>query len=86
MVKIIGIAGSLREGSYSQQALKIAAQKVADLGAEVEIVDLRSLHLPFCDGGDDYSAYPGVAKLSQIVKNRSEIISLRSDNLQFFTA
>ncbi len=74
MVRIVGIAGSLREGSYTQQALKIAAQKVADLGAEVKIVDLRSLHLPFCDGGDDYSAYPDVAKLSQIVKAADGLI------------
>lgn len=74
MVKIVGIAGSLREGSYSQQALKIAAQKVAGLGAEVEIVNLRSLHLPFCDGGDDYSAYPDVAKLSQVVKAADGLI------------
>jgi len=74
MVKIVGIAGSLRAGSYSQQALKIAVQKVADLGAEVEIVDLRSLHLPFCDGGDDYSAYPDVAKLCQTVRAADGLI------------
>lgn len=74
MVKIVGIVGSLRAGSYSQQALKVAAKKVADLGAEVEIVDLRSLHLPFCDGGDDYSAYPDVEKLSQMVKAADGLI------------
>lgn len=74
MVKIVGISGSLREGSYSRQALKVAVQKVAGLGAEVEIVDLRSLHLPFCDGGKDYSAYPDVAKLSQIVQAADGLI------------
>jgi FMN reductase len=74
MVKIVGIAGSLREGSHSQQALKIAAEKVAALGAEVEILDLRSLHLPFCDGGDDYSDYPDVAKLSNAVKAADGLI------------
>jgi len=74
MVRIVGIGGSLRAGSYSQQALKIAVQKAAALGAEVEIIDLRSLHLPFCDGGDDYSAYPDVAKLSQRVKAADGLI------------
>jgi FMN reductase len=74
MMKIVGIAGSLREGSYSQQALAIALQKVAALGAEVEIVDLRSLNLPFCDGGDDYSAYPDVAKLCATVKAADGLI------------
>jgi FMN reductase len=47
--------------------LKIAAQRVAALGAEVEILDLRSLQLPFCDGGDDYPDYPDVEKLRTAV-------------------
>jgi FMN reductase len=54
MVKIVGISGSLREGSYSFQSLNLVTQRLAALGAEVEIVDLRSLNLPFCDGGKDY--------------------------------
>jgi FMN reductase len=74
MVKIVGIAGSLREGSYSQLALKAAARRVEALGAEVEIVDLRSLHLPFCDGGDAYPEYPDVAKLSQAFRAADGII------------
>ncbi len=68
MVKIVGISGSLREGSYGFQSLNLVTQRLVALGAEVEIVDLRSLNLPFCDGGKDYSAYPDVAKLKQIVK------------------
>lgn len=65
MVRIVGIAGSLRPDSYSQRALEIAAQRVAALGAEVEILDLRQLNLPFCDGGDDYADYPDVDRLQQ---------------------
>jgi FMN reductase len=74
MVKIVGMAGSLREGSYSQLLLNAAAKRVEALGAEVEIVDLRSLHLPFCDGGDAYPDYPDVAKLSQIFRSADGII------------
>jgi FMN reductase len=74
MVKIVGIAGSLRSGSYSQQALEIAAQRVKALGAEVEILDLRTMNLPFCDGGDEYSDYPDVARLSQTVKEADGLI------------
>jgi FMN reductase len=74
MVKIVGIAGSLRPGSYSQQALKIAAERVEALGAEVEILDLRSLNLPFCDGGDEYPDYPDVEKLRQAVLEADGII------------
>ncbi len=67
MVKIVGIAGSLRSDSYSQQALRLVAERVKALGAEVEILDLRQLNLPFCDGSDDYPAYPDVAKLRDAV-------------------
>ncbi|MGB3654403.1 MAG: NAD(P)H-dependent oxidoreductase, partial [Rivularia sp. (in: cyanobacteria)] len=41
MVKIVGIAGSLRAESYTHQALALAVQRVEALGAEVEILDLR---------------------------------------------
>lgn len=74
MIKIVGMAGSLREGSYSQRALELVAQRVAALGAEVEILDLRSLTLPFCDGGDEYPDYPDVEKLRQAVLEADGII------------
>ena len=74
MVKIVGISGSLREGSYSSSALNLVAQRLSALGASIEIIDLRSLNLPFCDGGKDYSAYPDVAKLKQIVKESDGLV------------
>lgn len=74
MVKIVGINGSLRAGSYTAQALEVAATRVKALGADMEILDLRTLNLPFCDGGDDYSDYPDVAKLSQTVKEADGLI------------
>ncbi len=74
MVKIVGIAGSLRPDSYSQAALQIAAQKVAALGATVEILDLRQMQLPFCDGGDDYPNYPDVKRLQDTVASADGLI------------
>ncbi|NJL82634.1 MAG: NAD(P)H-dependent oxidoreductase [Chloroflexaceae bacterium] len=74
MVKIVGIAGSLRDSSYSYQALELAAQRVEALGAAVEILDLRDLKLPFCDGGDDYPGYPDVDKLREAVKGADGLI------------
>jgi FMN reductase len=74
MVKIVGIAGSLRPGSYTHKALEVAAQRLQALGAEVELIDLRQLDLPFCDGGDDYPNHPDVAKLSQAVKTADAVI------------
>lgn len=74
MVKIVGIAGSLREKSYSHQALAIASQEAQALGAEVKILDLRQLNLPFCDGSGDYTAYPDVALLQETVKSADGLI------------
>ena len=74
MVKLVGIAGSLRDQSYSHQALAIAAQKAQDLGAEVTILDLRQLNLPFCDGSGDYSSHPDVTLLQQTVKSSDGLI------------
>ncbi|MDX2097837.1 MAG: NAD(P)H-dependent oxidoreductase [Leptolyngbyaceae cyanobacterium bins.59] len=74
MVKIVGIGGSLRAGSYSQRALETALERIHALGAEVELIDLRLLNLPFCDGGDAYPAYPDVAKLQETVKTADGII------------
>ncbi len=68
MVNIVGIGGSLRDKSYSQLALQVALQRVELLGASVQLLDLREMHLPFCHGGDDYSGYPDVARLQQTVK------------------
>jgi FMN reductase len=74
MVKIVGIAGSLRADSYSQMALKIAAEKVQALGAEVEILDLREMDLPFCNGGDEYPNHPDVQRLQAAFRNADGLI------------
>jgi FMN reductase len=74
MVKIVGIAGSLRPDSYSQVALKVAIQKVQDLGAAVEILDLRQMQLPFCNGGDEYPQYPDVQRLQDAVSSADGLI------------
>ncbi|WP_373542772.1 NADPH-dependent FMN reductase [Chamaesiphon sp.] len=74
MVKIVGIAGSLRPDAYSQIALAIAAQRVQALGAQVEILDLRQMQLPFCDGGTEYPHYPDVKKLQDTVADADGLI------------
>lgn len=74
MVKIVGIGGSLRTNSYSQIALNIAAERVEALGAEMEILDVRLLQLPFCNGEDDYPGYPDVERLRNTVKQADGLI------------
>lgn len=74
MVKIVGLGGSLRNDSYSQLALKLAAQRIEALGAEVEILDLREMRLPFCNGEDNYPDYPDVEKLRNAVQQADGLI------------
>jgi FMN reductase len=74
MVKIVGIGGSLRRDSYSQIALNVAASRVEALGAEMEVLDLRLLQLPFCNGEDEYPDYPDVERLQQTVKQADGLI------------
>jgi FMN reductase len=45
-VKILGIGGSLSQKSRSLTCLKLAMQGVASAGAEVEVIDLRTLEFP----------------------------------------
>ena len=74
MVKVVGIIGSLRTDSYSALAVQEAINRVKDLGAEVEILDLREMTLPFCDGGSEYPDYPDVELLREKVKAADGLI------------
>jgi FMN reductase len=74
MVKIVGIGGSLRPNSSSYKALAVAMQRVQALGAEVQIIDLRQMQLPFCNGDDDYPDYPDVIKLREAVAQADGLI------------
>lgn len=67
MVKIVGIGGSLRTDSYSMQALNIAAERAQTMGAEVQVLDLKDMNLPFCDGGSDYPDHPDVDVMRKAV-------------------
>jgi FMN reductase len=55
---VLGIGGSLREGSRTLLALEIALQDAAQVGVETELLDLRELSLPFYDDRKDFDTYP----------------------------
>ena len=74
MVKIVGMTGSLRADSYSTLALQQAIDRVRALGAEAEIINLREMKLPFCDGGDEYPEYPDVEVMRAKVKAADGLI------------
>jgi NAD(P)H-dependent FMN reductase len=74
-VRVVAIPGSLREGSYTRLAAGIALRGAKQVGAETELLDLRALDLPFCDGRDDESTYPaGVHALRAKVRGAQGVI------------
>ena len=46
-IRIVGIGGSLSKNSTSLAALKLALQGAAEAGADVELIDVGTLNLPF---------------------------------------
>lgn len=73
-MKVVCIGGSLREDSYSMQALNLAAARLQSLGAEVKVLDLKEMQLPFCDGGSDYPDYPDVEVMRSHVTESDAVI------------
>lgn len=45
-VKIVGLGGSLKEGSVSLLVLRVALEAAAAVGAQTELLDIRTLDLP----------------------------------------
>ncbi len=52
-LKVLGIAGSLRERSSCQMALEYAMAMLGRAGCQTGIFDLRHADLPFCNGNPD---------------------------------
>lgn len=75
MVKIVALGGSLRPNSYSFQVLSLAVKHLESLGAEVEVLDLRKLNLPFCQGSvEHYPDYPDVERMRSAVKQADGLV------------
>lgn len=45
-LKVLGVSGSMREGSHSARALRIVLDSAAERGAETRFLDLRAADLP----------------------------------------
>ncbi len=69
-VKIVGISGSLRPGSYTRKAVRIALEGAKEAGADTQLLDLGDYDLPFSSGNPrDRNYPPGVFKLRDDIRN-----------------
>lgn len=73
-MKITAIGGSLRPRSYAYQALRVALSHIQESTVQTQLIDLRALNLPFCDGGTHYPAYPDVETFRQDVKSSAGLL------------
>ena len=73
-MKVVGLGGSLRQGSLTYTALNLALSHVQAQGVETELIDLRQLRLPFCNGEPEYPDFPDVEVLRQKIKSAHGVI------------
>lgn len=48
-VKVLALAGSIREDSYNKKLIREAAAIAREMGADVTVIDLKDFSLPFYD-------------------------------------
>lgn len=74
-LRVTGLCGSIRNGSYTRMALEIALRGAEEAGAQTELIDLRDYSVIFCDGNDDESLYPeDIFKMRNAVRRAQGII------------
>ena len=73
-LEVVGLLGSLRPGSYTRMALATALQGSAELGAEIQLLDLSNYELAFCLGKDQGNYPADVYRLKSSVRRAQGII------------
>lgn len=73
-IRIAGICGSLRAGSYTRRAVEIALAGAAESGAETQLIDLRDYNLVFRVGSRDEGFPDDVLRLRSEVKQAEGVI------------
>lgn len=74
-LKVVGIGGTLREGSTSLVALRRALATAEEAGAETELLDLRESNLPFYEPGRSLEEYgPEVRRFVEAVREADALL------------
>ncbi len=73
-IKIVGVSGSLRPGSFTHKTVEMALQGAAELGVETQFVDLRNYEMVFY-GMMEEDDYPeDIIRLRKEVKDAHGLI------------
>ncbi|RMI25825.1 MAG: NAD(P)H-dependent oxidoreductase [Calditrichaeota bacterium] len=66
-VNVVGISGSLREGSYTRKVVALALEGAREEGVETRLIDLREYNLVF------YGQVPEAEYPSDVIRLRREV-------------
>jgi NAD(P)H-dependent FMN reductase len=80
------VVGSVRKGRRSYRAARLLADRVAALGHEATVVDLKELDLPPYDDEDDNENHPGLASLRDAINTSDASIWLTPEYNHGYTA
>ena len=74
-LRVVGVGGTLREGSASLGALRRSLAAAGEAGAETELLDLRELDLPMYEPGRALEEYgPGVERLVEALRGADAVL------------
>jgi FMN reductase len=74
-LKVVGIGGTMRQGSASLGALRRALEASAEAGADTELLDLRELNLPMYEPGRPLGEFgPKVERLVEAVRGADALL------------
>src|SRR6185295_706729 len=65
-IKVLGVGGSMREGSYSTRAVRRCLESARQRGAEIQMLDLRTAGLPMFR--PDIEAQAAIEEIGSLVQ------------------
>ena len=81
-IKILGICGSLRKGSYNKKLLIFALDTASSIGFKTSLLDLAALNLPFFNEDIEKENLENVKSLKSLVEN-ADIILISSPEYNY---
>lgn len=74
MARILGISGSLREGSTTLLLVETVLEYARELGAETELINLQTFPLPLYQAHVDYDGHGGPERLAELVNGCDALV------------
>lgn len=74
MARILGVSGSLREGSNTLVLVNKALEFARDAGAETRLLDLREFPLPLYEAHESYDGHSVVEEIIKVVDDCDALV------------